>query len=571
MRNLLKLKPYLKPHLKAIVASGLLAIPLAALRAAPAPLVKYYIDNLLIDHSKHKLYFFPILVIALYAANFVVRFLHYYLMRMVTTRVAEKLKGDLFRHIIGLSSDYFTTQSTGTLISRVANDASYVDGAIGSINTLIREPLTFLVLLSYALKLHWKLTAVTFLIFPPLAWLFSVTGRNLKRYVHRINSENAHLISTLQETFTGIRIVKTFSLEGYVQSKFERQLSHFSAMVLKCVRMEEASHPAVELLFAFVIASLLFFGSLQVLKGHITPGDLMAFFLTFGLMTNPLRTMNEVNIKLHQADSACERVFEIFSWKTRLHEAPVPLPIHDLKGGISLRSVRFSYPDTPQREVIKGIDLEIPHGKVVALVGHSGSGKSSIASLLPRLFDVTGGSVEIDGKDIREYKLEDLRDLISVVSQEVFLFNDTIEENIRCGKLGASSEEVREAARRAHADEFISKLPDGYKSVVGDRGHKLSGGERQRVSIARAFLRQSPILILDEATSSLDSNSERLVQSVLDELIVTRTTLVIAHRLTTIRNADLIVVMREGSIIERGKHEELMASGGEYSKLYQLS
>ncbi|MDR3608495.1 MAG: ABC transporter transmembrane domain-containing protein [Oligoflexia bacterium] len=571
MRNLLKLKPYLMPHIWAIVASGLLAIPLSALRAAPAPLIKYYIDNLLVDHSRHKLFFFPILVIVLYSLNFIVRFLHYYFIRLVTTRVAEKLKGDLFRHIVGLSSDYFTTQSTGKLISRVSNDTSYVDGAISSINTLIREPMTFLVLLGYALKLHWKLTAVTFILFPPLAMLFKVTGKHLKRYVHNINAENGNLISTLQESFTGIRIVKTFSLEGYVQSKFERQLQTFTDMILKCVRMEEASHPAVELLFAFIIASILFFGSLQVLKGHITPGDLMAFFLTFGLMTNPIRTMNEVNIKLHQADSACERIFEIFSWKSRLYVSPAPKPIHELKEGVRFRDVRFAYPDSPQREVIKGINLQIPRGKVVALVGHSGSGKSSIASLLPRLFDVTGGSIEIDGIDVREYELHQLRDMISVVSQEVFLFNDTIEENIRCGRLNATDEEVREAARKAHADEFIAKLPDGYRSIVGDRGHKLSGGERQRVSIARAFLRGSPILILDEATSSLDTNSERIVQAVLDELIVTRTTLVIAHRLSTIRNAHRIAVMREGHIIELGQHDELMASGGEYFKLYQLS
>jgi ATP-binding cassette, subfamily B, bacterial MsbA len=571
MRNLVKIKPYLKPYVGTIIVSGLLAIPLAGIRSAPVLLVKYFVDNLLVDHDWRKLYFFPVLAIGIFTLNFPIRFFHYYLIRLVTVRVGENLKADLYRHLTGLSTEYFTAQSTGTLISRVSNDTIYVDGAISSINTIIREPLNFLILLVYAFKLNWKLTSVSLLVIPGLVWVFRTSGKSLKQYIHGLNSQNARVLSTLQETFTGIRIVKTFRLERYLQKKFQTQLAEFARLQLKAIRMEEASHPAVELLFGIIIAAIVFFGGRQVLRGYHSPGDLMAFFATFALMMNPIRALNEVNIKLHQADSSCERIFEIFSWKTSLREPEIPKPIHELRDGIRLKSVRFAYPDTPQREVLRGIDLEIPRGKVVALVGHSGSGKSSIAGLLPRLFDVTGGAIEIDGIDIRELELQNLRDLISVVSQDVFLFNDTIDENIRCGRLGASIADVRAAAQKAHAEEFIQKLSDGYETVVGDRGHKLSGGERQRISIARAFLRESPILILDEATSSLDSNSERQVQSVLDELIATRTTLVIAHRLSTIRNADLIVVLREGEIIERGRHEGLMASGGEYSKLYQLS
>jgi subfamily B ATP-binding cassette protein MsbA len=302
----------------------------------------------------------------------------------------------------------------------------------------------------------------------------------------------------------------------------------------------------------------------------MTPGDLMAFFVTFGLLQNPIRQMNEVNIKLNQAAGACERVFEIFDWKSRLRETPKPLPLSRFEKEIRIDHITFAYPDAPERQVLKNVSFTAPKGSITALVGASGAGKSSMVSLLPRIFDVTEGRIEIDGHDIRDYKLDDLRRQIAVVSQDVFLFNDTIEENIRCGKLDATRAEIMNAARRAHALDFIDKLPQGMNTVIGDRGQKLSGGERQRLSIARAFLREAPILVLDEATSSLDSASERAVQSALEELMVNRTTLVIAHRLSTIRNADQILVMREGEIIERGRHSDLIGSDGEYARLHGL-
>lgn len=570
MKSLLRLKPYLRPYLWMIVTSGLLAVPLSALRASPVPLIKYFVDHLLVEKDWHKLYLFPFLVLGIYLVNFPIRFFHYYLLRIVIIKVNEKLKNNLFDHLMGLSADYYSSQSTGGLISRVGSDTSIIDGGISMINVLVREPITFIVLFVYALKLNWRLTLITLLIFPPLAWVFSMTGRNLKRYIHKMNEENGRQYATLQESFTGFRIVKIFRLEEYVRSKFQERSGNFAATHKKTAILEEASHPMVELLSAFVIAAVIFYGGVQVLSGKMTPGDLMAFFVTFGLLQNPIRQMNEVNIKLNQAAGACERVFEIFDWKSRLRETPNPLPLDHFEREIKIDHVTFAYPDSPERQVLKNVNFTAKKGSITALVGASGAGKSSMVSLLPRIFDVTEGKIEIDGHDIRDYKLDDLRRQIAVVSQDVFLFNDTIEENIRCGKLNATHEEIMNAARRAHALDFIDKLPEGMKTVIGDRGQKLSGGERQRLSIARAFLREAPILILDEATSSLDSASERAVQVALEELMVNRTTLVIAHRLSTIRNANQILVMREGEVVERGTHQSLLDSKGEYARLHGL-
>jgi subfamily B ATP-binding cassette protein MsbA len=561
----------LKPYWGLIFLSAFLAIPLAALRVAPAPLVKYVVDDLLVNKDVHKLMIFPAAFVGIYIINFVVRFFHYYLLRIVVARVNQRLKNDLHGHLMGLSADYFTTQSTGTLMSRVAADPAYIDAGLGSINILIREPITFLFLLGYSLHLNWRLTAVAFLVFPAIIWVFRATGRNLKRYISRLTQESETVYSSLQESFTGIRTIKSFRLERYVRKKFRESNDRFTGLLLKTSALEEASHPLVELLSGIALAVVIYYGGTLVIAGKMTPGDLLAFFAAFMMMMNPLRLMNDVNIKLNSATAAANRVFDLFEWKSRLVEAENPVNIEAIQKEIRFENVHFAYPDAPQREVLGGLSFAIPKGSTVALVGASGAGKSSVASLLSRVYDVTAGSIRVDGYDLRELSLSDLRKMLAVVSQDVFLFNDTIEENIRCGRLDASPEEIRQAAQRAHALDFIEDLPDGFQTVIGDRGQKLSGGERQRLSIARAFLRGAPILILDEATSSLDTASERVVQEALDELMQNRTTLMIAHRLSTVKDADQIFVMKDGAIVESGRHDELLIRNGEYAKFHQLS
>ncbi len=570
MKPLLHLIPYLRPHRGKIVLSILLTLPLAALRFSPAPLVKFLVDDLLTTRDSSKLWVFPALFIGIFLANFVVRFAHYYLQRIVVARVNQALKNDLFEHLSGLSADFFTSQTTGSLMSRIGTDPVYVDEAVQASTGLFREPITFLFLFAYCLSLNWKLTLIAFVVLPPLAFIFSISGKTLKRYIKRLNEETAEIFTVLQESFTGIRMVKLFGLEKTVNLRFQARTGDFAKFLLKLAAIQEASPPTVELITSFAIAGVLGFGGYQVLEGKMSTGDLLAFFAAFGMMINPLRMLNDLNIKLQAGSAACARIFEIFTWKSKIVEARDAQPIHTLQRSIEFKEVHFAYPDHLERAILGGISFSAAKGKTIALVGESGAGKSSLINLIPRVFDVTAGAIEIDGVDIRSLRVPDLRKLIAVVSQDVFLFNDTISENIRMGHLEASKEEIREAARRANALEFISRLPQGFETKIGDRGQKLSGGERQRLSIARAFLRASPLLILDEATSSLDNASEKAVQSALEELMKDRTTLLIAHRLSTVRNADQILVLKKGLICERGTHATLIAMGGEYSRLLRM-
>ncbi|MCC7442542.1 MAG: ATP-binding cassette domain-containing protein [Bdellovibrionales bacterium] len=566
----LQLRAYLRPYLPLILISAVLAIPLSALRLAPAPLVKYVVDDLLVRKDAALLGLFPIVMIGIYVVNFAVRFVHYYLIRIVITRVNQRLKNDLVTHLLGLSADYFADRSSGALVSRVGSDPNLIDGGIGNIHTAIREPITFVSLFGYALYLNWKLTLVILLLFPLLAWVFTYTGKSLKRYSTKMQEENANLYSALQETFSGFRVVKAFRLENYLQKKFEDRNAQFARFSLKMAAVEEASHPLVELFTGFAIAAVIYYGGTRVLAGEMSAGDLLSFFVAFALMMDPIRRLNDINLKFTQATAASTRVMEIFAWKSRITEKRDAPPMRPFARAVEFKEVAFKYPDDPTREILGGVSFEVPKGSVIAVVGRSGAGKSSLVSLLPRLYDVTGGRILVDGVDVRDLPLSDLRSQVAVVSQDVFLFNDTIYENIRCGRLDATEADVREAARQAFAIDFIERAPQGFASVIGDRGQKLSGGERQRISIARAFLRKAPVLILDEATSNLDPASEKFVQRALEDLMKDRTTLVIAHRLSTVRHADQILVLRSGKIVERGTHDQLLSAGGEYAELNRL-
>ena len=573
LHSLKSLKPYVWAHRKWLFFSLAMAFPLSALRVAQVPLVQYLMDEVLAKHRRDKLYVVPLGIIGIYILNLGVRFLHYYSIRIVVVNVNQQIREKLYQHLVKLSADYFSQQKAGVLLSRITADPAHLDQGIAAINVVIREPVTFAALLGYVFYMNWKLTLLTFIIVPALGYVFAKTGKYVKGKIAHYQEQNGESYSTIQETISGIRVIHLFNLQNLSIQRFTQQLKDISKTLLKISKIEEFSSPMVELVTSFAIALILYCGALSVLDGKMTAGELFAFFTAFGMMINPIRSLADVNTKIHSAAAAMERINEFLSWKPHIIDT-TDARIVNLQKGITLKNISFQYPSTT-RKVLNQISFEIPVGKTVALVGQSGSGKSSIAQLITRLYDVDttdkDSGIFVDGVDLRSLKLENWRDQVAVVSQDVFLFHDTIYNNIALGKPGATAEEVYESAKKAFAFDFIQKMPEGFHTICGDRGMKLSGGERQRISIARAFLRNSNLLILDEATSNLDQESEKTVQDTLEKLMKGKTTLVIAHRLSTIRNADHIFVLREGKLIESGNYTELLQKQGEFTRLCQIS
>ena len=548
-----------------------MAFPLAALRVGPVPIVKYLVDDILVNKDAGRLIWIPIATIALYTLNLGVRFLHYYSIRIVVVNVNQKVRERIFDKLIHLSADHFTEKRAGALLSRVTADPHYLDQGIASLNALIREPITFLALLSYTLYVNWRLTLLTFTIVPALAYVFLRLGKMIKIKIADYQELNADSYSTIQESISGFKVAQLFNLQLSLIQKFKSQLSVMTGTLLKISKLEELMSPTVELITSFAIALILYFGGKSVLNGEMTSGDLIAFFTAFGMMINPIRQLSDINSKIYSASAAMDRIQDFLSWKNVIADPIQPKGVPSEIKSIRIQNINFAYPDSAEHQVIKNLSFELRRGETVALVGQSGSGKSSIVQLLSRLYDPQSGSITANDIPIQDFKLRDWRDQLSIVNQDVFLFHDTILNNIRMGRPNANRAEIEAAAKKAFADEFIQRLPHGYDTMVGDRGMKLSGGERQRISIARAFLKNSPILILDEATSNLDNESEKLVQQTLETLMSERTTLVIAHRLSTVQNADRILVLKSGALQEEGRYEDLVKKGGEFSNLVQMS
>ena len=569
--SLKSLKPYILPYKNWLFFSFGMAIPLALLRNSQLVFVKYFVDEILTKKDASKLLLIPLGIIGINILNLVVRFFHYYALRIVVVNVNQRVRERVYEHMLSLSTDFFTEQKAGTFLSRVTADPWHLDQGIASLTVLVREPISFVVLLGYALYKSWKLTLLTFVITPLLAYLFSNTGKYIKRKILEYQEQNGESYSIVQEAISGIRIIHLFNLENTMLKRFSDQMTIITRLLLKISKMEEIASPLVELITAIAIALILYFGGRSVLNGEMTSGDLIAFFTAFGLMINPVRQVSDVNSKINFAAAAMERINEFLAWEPKIKSKPGAIAIQKIERSVKFNHMSFSYPDSPGRKVLNDVSFTLPLGKTVALVGQSGSGKSSIVQLLTRLYDVTDGSIDIDGQNLKDLDVKSWRDLVAVVSQDVFLFHDTIYQNILTGKPSATREEVMEAATKAFARDFIERLPEGFETIVGDRGVKLSGGERQRISIARAFLKDAQCLILDEATSNLDNESEKIVQRSLESLMAHRTTLVIAHRLSTIQNADEIVVLKQGEIQETGTYDELIAKSGEFERLVSFA
>lgn len=501
-----------------------------------------------------------------------------YFMVPIRTGVLRDLRQQLYDKILSLPIGYFTEAKRGDVISRMTNDVNEVEASIMSaLDILFKDPIMILVYLVTLFVISWQLTLFVLLLMPLSVFLIGRIGRSLKRSSKQGQEQNAEILSSVDETLLGLRVIKGFNAQSKLHVRFLSLINATRATFNRINRRYYLAHPLSEFLGTVLIAIILWFGGLLILGDHATidASTFIYYLVIFYSIINPSKDLSKATYGVRRGMASLERIDEILATSSNIHAPEKPLPVSFCRS-IAFEHVSFSY--VPGREVLSDINLEVPKGKMIALVGQSGSGKTTLTDLVPRFYDPVAGAVTMDGVDIRRFATHDLRALMGIVCQEPVLFNDTVYNNITFGvdtSLPAPEgmtwrQAAENAARIANAHDFIADMPDGYDTVIGDRGSRLSGGQRQRLSIARAILKNPPVLILDEATSALDSESERLVQEALEHLMKDRTTLVVAHRLSTIRHADMICVMHEGRIVERGTHEQLYALGGYYTKLVDM-
>jgi subfamily B ATP-binding cassette protein MsbA len=485
-------------------------------------------------------------------------------------RLIKDMRDDVFGRLLELPLGFYHRYRAGELISRATNDVQIANKTVNvSFTNLVRDPAQIVGYLAVCLWVSWKLTLLAFLVLP-LSMLVIVTiGKRLRRYSHRQQERLADLTSVLQETVYGIRVVKAFAMEQFEKRKYLAESARVFRDMFKIARTNRLSSPLSEQMSVIVGAVILWFGGRQVfVEQSLAPEAFLTFLTAMFSMLHPIKELSQVNNGIQEGMAAAERLFEILDSPAEPGVDPSLPELPPVTGRVEFRDVHFAY--LPGEPVLEGIELVAEPGQVVALVGSSGAGKSTLVDLIPRFYDPQRGSVLVDGHDVRDVSLRSLREKLGIVTQEVILFNDTVRNNIAYGMADVAQESVEEAARAANAHDFISRMPQGYDTLVGDRGTKLSGGQRQRLSIARAILKNPPILILDEATSALDTESEQLVQEAIDRLVKDRTTFVIAHRLSTIRSADRIYTLKSGRVVESGSHQALLDAGGVYADLYNL-
>lgn len=569
MNTYKRLIRYIKPYLPRLAVAIVCIIAAASANLYVPWVIKEVIDKVLAEKDMMMLNAIAAAIVVVYLLRGIFYYGQTYLMSYIGQRVVIDIRQAVYRHMQRLSLSYYEKRKTGTMMSYITNDVAALQGAlVESVIEMVTEAAILLGSLTMMFYLHWKLTMLTLITLPMVGVTINLFGRKLRKTSAVMQERAADITSVLQETISAVRVIKSFVREEYESERFGREnFSNFRAQ-MKNAQLMATLTPVIEFLAAIGVTVIIWYGGWEVINGSLTAGALIAFLVYTVNLSNPIKRLSRVYGNIQKAMAAAERVFGVLDTVPEIQDMPGAVELPVINGEVAFHHVTFEY--KPGEPVLSDISLTAKPGQMVAIVGPSGSGKTTIANLIPRFYEPADGYISIDGIDIKTVKLDSLRQQIGMVPQETMLFNGTVYDNILYGNLMAAYDEVIAAAKAANAHKFIMDMPDGYDTQIGERGSKLSGGQRQRIAIARAILKNPRVLILDEATSALDTESEKLVQEALDQLMLNRTSFVIAHRLSTVLRADIILVMEGGQIAERGTHAELLRLGGIYSNLYQV-
>lgn len=564
-----RLATVLKPYLRSLIIAMVAMIFVGGFNSLQAYIVKPLLDEIFFRKNGNLLHWLPLGLILVFVVKGIFYYVYTYLLECVGQSVIRDLRHAVFIHITSLPLSFFQKTTTGEIISRIINDVAILQGSVSTaLIQLLRDFFSVIGLLVVIFYMDWRLAFMSLIFIPMALYPIVFFGRRFRKISVAYQTKIGEATNNLHETIAGVRIVKAFCMEHEEIQRFGKKLQEIMDTLLSETKNRCLSHPLIECIGGLGMAFIIWFGGREVLNGHSTPGTFMSFLTALILLYEPIKGVSKINSTFQNGAAAAGRIFKLLDVESDIKEKDNAIVLSPFQRDILFEDVSFSY--EVGRPVLKHLNLRLQRGEILAIVGPSGSGKTTLANLLPRFYEISEGALKLDGYDIREVTFASLRSQIALVTQQTILFNDSVRNNIAYGRKACTEKEIHEAAKAAYAYDFIMELPEGFDTVIGESGARLSGGQQQRVSIARAILKDAPILILDEATSSLDTESEREVQNALENLMKNRTTIIIAHRLSTVKNADRIIVLKDGEVVEEGTNETLLGQHGEYYALYRL-